>query len=166
MDAHKCINPGVTYPYDDDWNFNGEREHLAILFVENATQRVLYAGVTLKRYLNERLYGFVERHLPADQWEPFRRIWLEAEAIDSWLSTLELDIAAGVMVNLPPGLGIPSEMVQKALDAMGLCCDEAVDAFIADRAGPDLVADMQRQFPDFRAEWLTLQGARNRLEER
>ena len=88
----------------------------------------------------------------------------EAFAVGVWHSTLEIEIAALVASNLPPKLGTLNDVMQQALDAIGICCDKAVDEFIAKRAGPDMVGDLEHKFPEFRPEWFSLAGAREYRE--
>ena len=151
---------GVPDSYTSSWDFlDLATEPLDFVIAHAAAQRVLFALETVRAYFSLKAFDIAKANLPKDRYDEFYHLYTAAEAMDGVLNHGTSQLAVRVAASLPTKLDTLENMLQAALVGCGLCCEAAVDHFIAELVPQHEIDDLKAKFPEFDAAWLTMRGA-------
>lgn len=163
--VHVCNIKGVPDPYSYTWDLNFESDSLADRLAMVGLGRVLEPFERIGSYLTRRACAIAEAHLPPEQLAEFKLYSNTSSDFEQTFRDAACKAITSIVSNLPTIMDRTLEdMLQISLTSAGFCCSVAVDAFVLDRAQPELHNLLR--LPDFDPSWLTLAGCERARQAR
>ena len=158
---HRCDRQGVQGFYTGEWD-RTEYEDLSYLIVQAAMQRLTWPLTMVQTYFSEKMRRIVEgAGLGPDTYQEFERYWQCSDDLITNQDELASRIATLTATHLPAKFGTIDQALQSAMLGAGLCCERAADALITSSVGEWSLNRIEKAIPEFRRDWLTLQGAKD-----
>ena len=138
-------------PYHDD---------VSVSIVEIATERALYGLRKVEMYLEQKAERFVQEHLSSTDWNTYIGMVGPAEDLESLYVTESIKLAALFAFNFPARVGVMEQTLQEAVRASGFQSEADFDRLVTEAVGY-MYDRLAEAMPEFKDEWLTIEGAWN-----
>ena len=152
---HGCHREGITSPFTGDWD---------LVENDNAGYWLLNPLVMAQMWLHNRTYTLAKEYMTEEQALEFYHYWRWTSDLQTDMEVTRCEIAALVLQNLPEKLTSLDEMLDTAMVESGFCCKTNIDAFLRSRVPNDRASGIARDIPDFKPEWLFIEGPNAPLE--
>lgn len=164
-EEHVCDRQGVPAHYGAEWD-GVEDGDLALCIVQTAVYRVVWPMRSVRLYLFNRLLEiFNESNSSNDLYEEFGKYLMWLTDFAGFEGQLATAVATSVAARIPDRFTTLDRTLREALVESGLCCEDATNKFIASTFGEKDLELMEGALPDFKKEWLTLNGERPSYEK-
>ena len=162
---HGCHREGIASPLNGggDWDFV-ENENAAYRIARNAVSRILEPPIMAQMWMNSKAYSLAQEYMTEEHAKEFNTYWRWATDLQGQLEQDTCEIAALVVQNLPAKLTSLNEMLDASMVESGFCCSANIDAFIQGHMPGYWIPEMEQTLPDFKPEWLSIEGPNAPLE--
>ena len=162
---HGCHREGIADPVSNssEWDLY-ETDNLAVRLADNARHRILTPLVMVQMWMFHRTYTLAKKYMTEEQAQEFFNYWRWASDLQTEIEQRGSEIAALVVQNLPAKLTSLDEMLTEAMAESGFCCPTNIDAFILGHMPDYRIPEMGKTCPDFKPEWLSIEGQNAPLE--
>ena len=161
---HGCHREGIASPFTGgDWD-SIENDNAAYRIARNAGFWILNPLVMAQMWMHNRTYTLAKKYMTEEQAQEFYHYWRWTSDFQTDLETSLSEIVALVVQNLPAKLTSLDDMLNTAMVESGFCCKPNIDAFLRSHAPLNRTSLITRDIPEFKSEWLSIEGPNAPLE--